>query len=66
MTGKSKTGTVFFLWLACMPLMGGTGRPSDGFLSFILLFGFLVVLLGVLQLLTCVKRKIREFLEGIF
>ena len=54
------------LWLASLPLWGGTGRPGDGFLSFILIFGFLVLLLGILQLATYIKRKIRELLEDIY
>lgn len=61
-----KTGTATLLWLASLPLLGGTGRPGDGFLSFILLFGFLVLLLGILHLATYVKRKIRELLEDIY
>ena len=66
MTTSRKIGTVILLWLVSMPLWGGTGRPGDGFLSFILLFGFLVLLLGILQLGTYVKRKIRELLEDIY
>ena len=66
MATKRKTGTATLLWLASLPLWGGTGRPGDGFLSFILLFGFLVLLLGLLQLATYIKRKIRELLEDIY
>ena len=66
MTTKRKIGSVTLLWLASLPLWGGTGRPRDGFLSFILLFGFLVLLLGILQLATYVKRKIRELLDDIY
>ncbi len=66
MTSKRKIGTATLLWLASLPLWGGTGRPGDGFLSFILLFGFLVLLLGILQLSTYIKRKIRELLEDIY
>jgi hypothetical protein len=59
--------TVASLWMiATLQLWGGTGRPSDGFLSFILLFGFLVLLLGILQLVSYVKRKIQEILEEIY
>jgi len=54
------------IWLVLLPLWGGTGSPQDGFLSFILLFGFLVLLLGILQLLSFLKRKIRELLEDIY
>ena len=63
---KREIGTATLLWLASLPLWGGTGRPDDGFLSFILLFGFLVLLLGLLQVATYVKRRIQELLEDIF
>ena len=66
MSGKRKIGTTTLFWLAFLPLWGGTGRPNDGFLSFILLFGFLVLLLGILQLASYVKRKIQELLEDIY
>ena len=66
MTTKRKIGTATLLWLASLPLWGGTGRPGDGFLSFILLFGFLVLLLGILQVASYVKRRLQELLEDIF
>ena len=66
MVNKRNTGTDTLFWLAFLPRWGGTGRPSDGFLSFILLFGFLVLLLGVLQLVAYVKRRIQELLEDIY
>jgi len=66
MSGKRKIGTATLFWLAFLPLWGGTGRPNDGFLSFILLFGFLVLLLGLLQVASYVKRRIQELLEDIF
>jgi len=66
MVNKRKTGTAALFWLAFLPLWGGTGRPSDGFLSFILLFGFLVLLLGLLQVGSNVKRRIQELLKDIY
>ena len=66
MSGKRKIGATTLFWLAFLPLWGGTGRPNDGFLSFILLFGFLVLLLGILQLASYVKRRIQELLEDIY
>lgn len=51
---------------AILPLWGGTGRPGDGFLSFILLLGFLGLLWGILELAACVKRKISELLDGLY
>lgn len=49
-----------------LPIWAGTGRPRDGFLSFILLFAFLVLILGMLQLAHFLKRKIREFFEDVY
>ena len=66
MLNKRKTGTATLFWLAFLPLWGGTGRPNDGFLSFILLLGFLVLLLGLLQVASYAKRRIQELLEDIF
>jgi hypothetical protein len=66
MSGKRKIGTITLSWLAFLPLWGGTGRPSDGFLSFILLFGFLVLLLGFLQVASYLKRRIQELLKDIY
>ena len=63
---KKKTGLLMLCWLASQPLLGGTGRPSDGLLSFILLFGFLVLLLGLLQVASYVKRRIQELLKDIY
>ncbi len=66
MVNKRETGTATLFWLAFLPLWGGTGRPSDGFLSFILLFGFLVLILGLLQVASFVKRRIQELLKDIY
>jgi len=62
---KSKL-TVTALWLAAGPLYGGTGRPGDGFLSFILLLGFLLLILGILQMIFYLRRWICEMREDIF
>lgn len=66
MSSLGKIGFAMLLCISCLPLWAGTGRPSDGFLSFILLFAFLILLLGIMQLIAFLKRKIREFLEDIF
>ena len=63
---KRKIYAAILLGLASMPLLGGTGRPSDGFLSFVLLLGFLMILLGILQLAAYLKRKIEDILEGLY
>jgi hypothetical protein len=54
------------LGLAVLPLWGGTGRPSDGFLSFIILLGMMLVLLGILHLLGYIKKRIQELMDDIF
>jgi len=50
----------------CLPLWGGTGRPSDGLLSFLLLLGFLLTILGLLHLADRIKTKLDNLLEGLF
>lgn len=47
-------------------LWGGTGRPSDGLLSFILLMGSLLLVLGVLHLIDRFKCWTRNILEGLY
>ena len=54
------------LGLAVMPLWGGTGRPSDGFLSYIILLGMMLLILGILHLIGHVKRKIQELMDDVF
>jgi hypothetical protein len=61
-----KIAVISLSWLAVLPLWGGTGRSSDGFLSFIILLGFLLILLGILHLTAYAKRRIREMLEDFF
>lgn len=51
--------------LISLPLWAGTGSPRDGFLSFILVLGFLGILLGILYIIDFIKLKIRKLLEGI-
>jgi hypothetical protein len=64
---KKRKITAAYLWMiACLPLWGGTGRPSDGMLSFLLLFGFLLLILWILHLADLLKRKIRDLLEGMY
>jgi hypothetical protein len=66
MPNLKKITVLALLELAVLPGWAGTGRPSDGFLSFVILLGFLLLLLGILHLATIVKRKIHEFLDDIF
>jgi len=65
MTKKGKIAASSLFWLTFLPLWGGTGRPSDGFLSFTLVLGFLGILFGILYLIDLIKMKIRKFLDGI-
>ncbi len=66
MIANRKIIAVSLCIITSLPLWGGTGGPRDGFLSFILLFGFLVLILGILQLASYLKRKIQELLEDIY
>jgi len=66
MISNRKLIAVSLCIIASLPLWGGTGSPRDGFLSFILLFGFLVLILGILQLASYLKGKIQELLEDIY
>ena len=52
--------------LAVLPVRGGTGSPSDGFLSFIILLGMMLVLLGILHLLGYIKKRIQEIMDDVF
>jgi hypothetical protein len=54
------------LWIsASIPLWGGTGRPSDGMLSFLLLLGFLLIILGILHLADLLTSWIKNLLNGM-
>jgi hypothetical protein len=44
-------------------LFGAAGRPEDGFLSFIVVLGFLGMILGILYLVDFIRVQIRRFLE---
>ena len=41
-------------------LMGGTYRPEDGILSFLLLLGFLLILLGIIHLVDLIRSTLRR------
>ena len=66
MSNKRKTGVFALIWLVSLPLWGGTGRPDDGLLSFIILFGFLAFLLGIINLADYIKRILAELQKDIF
>jgi hypothetical protein len=65
MVDKIKIAATSLCLFISLPLWGGTGRPRDGFLSFILVLGFLVTLLGILLLIDFIKLKVRKFLKEI-
>ena len=53
---------LFTLSLLILPpalLLGGTYRPEDGILSFLILLGFLLVLLGIIHLADLIRSTIR-------
>lgn len=66
MTGKIKILALSAVLGLCSPLWGGTGRPSDGMLSFLLLLGFLLIVLGLLHLADRIKGRLDNLLEGMF
>ena len=62
-----KKRLILVVWIALIPtlsLLGAAGRPKDGFLFFIVLLGFLGVILGILYLVDYIKILIRRFFEG--
>lgn len=63
---KRQIGLVSTWIAASPPLWAGTGRPSDGFLSFVLLLGFLLLLWGGLKLAAYVKRRFTELLNDLY
>ena len=60
--GKAILG---LLCLVLLPVWGGTGKPADGLLSFILLLGLLGIILGILYGIDFLKRIITEFHKDI-
>jgi len=66
MLNLRKTAVISLLVVAVLPLWGGTGRPSDGFLSYIILLGIMLVILAILHLPGYIKRRIQKLLDDIF
>ena len=58
MSSKRGKSILVLLYLVLLPLWGGTGKPADGFLSFVLLLGFLGIILGILYGIEILKRII--------
>ena len=65
MRSKRVKTVLGLLFLVLLPLWGGTGKPADGFLSFILLLVFLGIILGILYGIEYLKRLISEFHRDI-
>jgi divalent metal cation (Fe/Co/Zn/Cd) transporter len=51
------------LFLSSTVLCGAAGRPSDGWLSFVVILGFLGAVLGMLYLIDLIRALIRRLLE---
>ena len=66
MFNNRRIGTTLLLGISMLPLWGGTGRPSDGLLSFVLLLGFLLLILGILQVAAIAKKWAEEVLDGLY
>jgi len=63
---KRAISALFLLGFMSLPLFGGTGRASDGFLSFVLLLGFLLGILVILYLIDQLRRWIGSLLDGLY
>ena len=62
--GKKRRQTAIVTLLApSILLFGGTGRPEDGFLAFIVILAFLGLILSILYLVDYIKILIRRFFE---
>jgi len=62
---KLKILLILLLIFPGKKLWAGRGSVSDGLLSFIVLLGFLLLLLGMVHLAERVKARFRKFMHGI-
>jgi len=62
---KRKYGSAGLLFIPSALLYGGTYRPEDGILSFLIILEFLLSLLGILQLMDFIKARLKSFLDGL-
>ena len=61
---KKHLWTIYgILLLSSTALYGAAGRPSDGWLSFVVILVFLGVVLGMLYLIDLVRATIRKLLH---
>lgn len=65
MSKKIRVLLMFLLFIPGNALLAGTGNVSDGLLSFVLLLGFLLFLLGMVYLTELIKIRIRRYIDGI-
>ena len=63
MREKIRVLLILLLILPGKKLLAGTGSASDGLLSFLVLLGFLLFLLGMVHLAERVKAKFRKFMH---
>ena len=66
MQKKRRISIILLISVPVIALFGGTGRPEDGFLFFIVLLGFLGLILGILYLVDFIRDLIRMFQDEFF
>ena len=66
MVGKRQKLIVLLAAGPAITLFGGTGRPADGFLFFVVVLGFLGLILGILYLVDYIRNLIQRFLDEYF
>ncbi len=55
--------TILVMTISSLTLFGAAGRPKDGFLSFIILLGFLGLILGIILMIDYIRFLARRLLE---
>jgi hypothetical protein len=63
MNKNSAYALLVLLILPLPPLFGGTGSPPDGALSFLVVLGFLGLLLGIIQLAECLPQLLDKIID---
>jgi len=62
---KRHIWALLLLVASSAPLFGAAGRPKDGLLFFIVVLGFLGLILGILHLADFIKLRLRKFLDSL-
>jgi len=65
MVKKRHIFTLTLLILPSILLMAGTYRPRDGLFSFLLMLGFLLVLLGMIHLVDLIRSTLRKICKEL-